>query len=323
MPLDVISSTDGPCPLPAWQRTEEGLPRRVGVEAEFTGISVKRATQALADALGGRVVQEDAHAWRVIGCALGDLRLELDMRHLHPHRREETGLPRLGPRTAALAGWLLQGAVPAELVSAPLPIDQFADVDLAIAALRRAGARGAADRASLGLHLNVEAPRLDAGTLTSILKAYLLLEPWLMQHTRGLYPGWPGRGTPSFPEPYVRHVLAPGYQPDLPTFAADYLRANPTRDRGLDLLPILLHLDESLVRAALPFEKIGGRPAFHFRLPLARVGDPTWSIMPSWRLWERVEALANTPDLMAGAGRERLEGGPCAGGAARLAAALP
>ncbi len=34
--------------------------------------------------------------------------------------------------------------------------------------------------------------------------------------------------------------------------AEDYLAASPTPDRGLDLLPVLLHPDPARVRAALP-----------------------------------------------------------------------
>ena len=56
----------------------------------------------------------------------------------------------------------------------------------------------------------------------------------------------------AYPTDYVRRVIAPDYEPDLMTFAEDYLAANPTRDRSLDLLPILLHVDEARVRARLP-----------------------------------------------------------------------
>jgi hypothetical protein len=93
-------------------------------------------------------------------------------------------------------------------------------------------------------------------------------------------------------------VLAPGYRPDLAGLAGDYLAANPTRDRGLDLLPVLLHLDPARVRAALPREKVGARPALHYRLPRARVGEPGWGI---------------------GAGLGRLGGGGAAGGRPRPA----
>ena len=103
----------------------------------------------------------------------------------------------------------------------------------------------------------------------------------------------------SFPPAYIRKLAAPDYWPDIPTFIDDYLAANPTRNRDLDLLPLLLHFDADRVRAVLPNEKINGRPTFHYRLPDARVSDPGWSIAPDWNRWVAVERLA--------ADRERLD----------------
>jgi hypothetical protein len=96
-----------------------------------------------------------------------------------------------------------------------------------------------------------------------------------------------------FPAAYVRKLVSPDYWPDIATFIDDYLSANPTRNRDLDLLPLLLYLDEERVRAALPNEKINGRPTFHYRLPDARVSDPGWSIAPDWNRWVAVERLAS------------------------------
>jgi hypothetical protein len=90
----------------------------------------------------------------------------------------------------------------------------------------------------------------------------------------------------------MRRLVAPDYWPGLSAFIDDYLDANPTRNRDLDLLPLLLHLDEPRVRAALPDEKINARPTFHYRLPDARVSDPGWSIAPDWNRWVAVERLA-------------------------------
>jgi hypothetical protein len=82
-------------------------------------------------------------------------------------------------------------------------------------------------------------------------------------------------------------------------FIDDYLAFNPTRNRDLDLLPLLHYFDETRVRAVLPNEKINGRPTFHYRLPDARLSDPGWSIAPDWNRWVCVERLA--------ADRERLD----------------
>src|SRR3712207_6922938 len=97
----------------------------------------------------------------------------------------------------------------------------------------------------------------------------------------------------------VRRVVAADYWPGLAELMGDYLMANPTRERDLDLLPLFLHLDERRVRAHLPREKIGKRAVLHYRLPTARVGRPGWSIAPDWNRWVAVERLA--------ADRSRLE----------------
>jgi hypothetical protein len=169
-----------------------------------------------------------------------------------------------------------------------MPIDRLASVDRAIGMLRRAGAREAGP-AAFGLHFNPEPPRLDAETIASILKAFLLLQGWLRRESR---PDQRLDFRGDFPPSYVRRVVAADYWPDLPGLADDYLAANPTRRRDLDLLPLFLHLDERRVRARLPREKIGMRAVLHYRLPAARVGEPGWGIAPDWNRWVAVERLA-------------------------------
>ncbi len=281
------------------------MARRVGVEIEFMGLGARAAARALAAGLGGTVVEADPHAFLVRGTPLGDVAVELDIRHVHPRAHGRTLPVRLGARAAAWLGTALGGVVPRELITAPVPVDGLAEVDRAVEVLRRAGAtgRGATLFGSLGLHFNVDPPGLGAEALAATLKAFLLLDPWLR---RGVAAGRARR--PSFlpapyPAGYVRRAVAPDYWPDLPTLADDYLAANPTRDRGLDLLPVLLHRDEARVRARLPREKIGARPALHYRLPQAHVGEPGWSIMPDWDRWTAVEGLARDPGRLRALGR--------------------
>ena len=90
----------------------------------------------------------------------------------------------------------------------------------------------------------------------------------------------------------VRRVLAADYWPHIDDLIGDYLAANPTRNRDLDLLPLFLHFDEQRVRARLPNEKIGQRAVLHYRLPTARVSQPGWSIAAEWNRWIAVERLA-------------------------------
>jgi hypothetical protein len=286
--------------LPPLTQTAQSNTRRVGVEIEFAGLGARRAAEALATGLGGSVIQEDRHAFAVRGTRLGDVAVELDLRHTHPQRRGTATRLRLGRRSAACLGSVLSPIVPCELVTAPLPMTRLAEIDSAIAVLRRAGAtgRGTTLFASLGLHFNVETPRLDAAMITAVLKAFALLESWLRRNRLRTAHERLTRLSERYPEAYVRRILAPDYWPDLESLADDYLAANPTRKRDLDLLPLLLFLDEARVRARLPHEKIGARPAFHYRLPHAYVGDETWSLLPDWRDWVTVERLAHDRDQL-------------------------
>jgi hypothetical protein len=242
---------------PPSTRTADGLPRRVGVEVEFMGPGVREAARALAAGLGGIMIEEDA-----------------------------------------LLGFLLGGVVPRELITAPLPLDRLDEVDGAIAMLRHGGATGrgavrpgSSQLGSLGLHFNVDVPELTIETILAHLRAFMLLDPWL-RTTSFATRNERVTAPPDFPEEYTRLVLSPDYRPDLADFSDDYLAANPTRDRALDLLPLLLHLDGPRVRRRLPREKISARAVFHYRLPQAHVGDAGWSIAPDWNRWTVVERLA-------------------------------
>jgi hypothetical protein len=277
----------------------EGRMRTVGVEMEYSGPTAEETARALVEDLGGEILMEDPHAFRVQGCSICDMSIELDSRMLHPHK-DGTLLGGVVPKIAAWIGNAASYLVPCELVTAPVPIDRLHEVDRVIATLRRIGAKGTQDGAlfAFGLHFNPEIPARDARTIVSFLKAFALLNAWLRKQvapdpTREML----GFADP-FPPDYVRGLVAPDYWPDIPAFIDDYLAANPTRNRDLDLLPLLLHLDEARVRAVLPYEKIRGRPTFHYRLPDARVSDPGWSIAPDWNRWVVVERLAADPERL-------------------------
>ncbi len=288
---------------PPWLHDDQGMVRRVGVEIEFQGITAEAAARALADELGGTCVEEDPHAFHILDTSIGRLAVELDLRHVHPQRRAATQRIRLGATGAAWLGTMLEGVVPRELITAPLPIGKLDCVDRAVDVLRAAGARGlgATRFGSLGLHFNIDPPSLDADAVTAVLKAFLLLSPNLRQDAAG--PSAAFQSAP-YPDSYVRRVVDPGYWPDLPALAEDYLSANPTRDRDLDLLPLFLHLDPAQVRERLPHEKIGSRAVFHYRLPRAFVSDPAWSIAAAWNGWVSVEQLADDRPRLDALGRQ-------------------
>jgi hypothetical protein len=290
-----------------WVSMKDNRPasqRRVGVELEFLGPSARAAADALATHLGGSSIALDPHSYVITNTRFGDMVIETDLRHVHPDRHPELEW-RLNSRVAAWLGTVVSPFVPKELITGPLPMAELSELRTVLEGLRVAGAygRGAVLWDSLGLHFNIDPPRLDAETVVTFLKAFLLVSDRLRveiaRGSRRRQRALP----PDYPQAYKRRVLDPDYRPNLETLTADYLAANPTRRRGLDLLPLLAHFDESRVRAVLPREKISARPVFHYRMPQSHLSDPTWTIMPDWERWLRVEHLASDSNELMRLGR--------------------
>ena len=288
-------------PLPA-PLTRDGRARLVGVEIEFTRLSERGAAQYLSALIGGTVEEEDPHAFRLMGSRLGDIGIELDIRHVHPGR-DGPGR-RLGPLSRVL-GAVESPLVPRELITGPLPVERLNQLDGVVQALRAAGARGEGVilTDSLGLHFNVMPEATDAGTLLRLLQAYLVSEPALRQATltSGLMRF---HAPPPYPADYVRRDLSADYRPDLATLCADYVAANPTRKRSLDLLPLFLELFPAIGDRISG--KVKPRAVLHYRLPLAYVGRPGWSLAADWNRWVAVEALADDPGPLTEACRQAL-----------------
>ncbi|MDB5508449.1 MAG: hypothetical protein JWL93_918 [Hyphomicrobiales bacterium] len=277
--------------------SETGHPKddvAVGVEVEFVGLSARAAIEALQAALGGSIAEEDAHAFSLSDSAVGGVAIELDLRHVHPHRAAPGLLKPRSGRTAAWLGTLVQPIVPREAIFAPRPANRLDEIDKAIDVLRTAGAQGDGKTLfdTLGLHFNIAARRLDVSAIRATTLAFARLDTWMRADiTRGDRRLAAQLAAP-FPAAY-RDALEQGPADQSQAEFVDlYLAHNPTRRRALDLLPLLLHLDPERVRARLPFEKIAPRPVFHWRLPVAHVGRPHWGVMEDWGRWLAIEAEA-------------------------------
>lgn len=266
----------------------------VGIEVEFTGLSARDAAFALQAGLGGNVIREDAHAFELRGGAIGDLSVELDIRQAHPQRHGAALAINPGATLSALFGTLVSPFVPREMILSPLPTGRLADVDRAIDILRHAGAKGDGRVlfGTLGLHFNIATRTSHIAEIRATTLAFARndakLRAFIGEDDKRLI----ARLAPAFPVDYVKLLEARPSSQRPGDFIDDYLRYNATRDRALDLLPLLLHIDGPRVRRRLPYEKISARPVFHWRLPVARVGREGWSVMASWRAWLDIEAEA-------------------------------
>lgn len=289
--------------MPPETVSHAGSERRCGVEIEFAGLSIETAVTCVTALFGGEVSVDNRFVSRVRGTRSGDFTVEIDASFLQDegYRRFLAGL---GLDIDAL-DWrrpledllleLSAAVVPLEVCTPPLPLHELPLVEKLIASLRERGAQGTGRSFlyAFGMQLNPEAAALDAGYILRMLQAYLVIarerDPRAgIDLTRRLSPF-----VRPFSRAFVAHFTAPDYAPDMPTLIDDYLRLNPTRNRPLDLLPLLAHLDRERVLAGCDEPHlIKPRPAFHYRLPDCHIDRPDWTLAAAWEGWLAIENLA-------------------------------
>lgn len=282
--------------------------RRVGVEIEFGALDAGQAAELVRGLYGGEIAPASANAYTVDHTIFGRFLVKLDWSYADFPEAEIVKRAADGDLVAKTAVGLAHavgslGAVimPHEIVAPPIPFDKLPALEALIAALRQAGAEDT--RAewlhAYALQLNPEAPSLEAHGILTVLRAYALMSDWLRAQIHVYFTRRVGGYIDPFPDIYVRTILAPDYDPPLDMLIDDYLAANPTRNRELDLLPLFAHLDEPRVRGRLDDPRIRPRPAYHYRLPDCRLADPAWGVTVEWNRWVEVERLAADPARLA------------------------
>jgi hypothetical protein len=276
---------------PTRRHNAAGELRRVGFEIEFSGLSLQAAVGAAGTALDAACVEETAASCTLEAPGLGTFTVELDWDFLK--RQAEAVDDGLAADAVQLLSQAAERVVPIEIVCPPLPLDQLDCLPRLTDALRRAGAVGTGESmlAAYGVHINSEAPALDAQTLWHYLRSFALLQWWLVDAhavdlTRRVSP-YVGL----YPDAYLKVLFArpPASSSQL---MGDYLAHNATRNRALDMLPLFSVIDAATVQDAVPDPRIKARPAFHYRLPNCHIDDPQWSPALSWEGWWVVEELA-------------------------------
>lgn len=296
--------------MPPVVRGASGDKRTVGFELEFAGVEIDTVADLLADLFDGHHTEENRFVHRVGGGRYGEFTVELDSSVLKDKTYEKhlrgVGINlhemAIRPGVEDLLARVASAMVPIEIVTPPLPIDELNAVERIREALYQRHARGTDSNVfyAFGLHINPDVPGADVTTILRLLRAYILLHDWIVRRTR---PDLSRRVTPfinRFPDEYTEMVAGPSYEPDMQRMIDDYLEHNPTRNRALDLLPLLAWVDRDRVLAAADEPKlIKPRPTAHYRLPNCRVDDPEWSVAEEWNLWVEVERLAANPDKLA------------------------
>jgi len=277
---------------------DDGTPRMVGFELEFSGLTLNQTVDAIQSSIGGSLMGGTAAEQIIRLESLGDFNVELDWDYLKRKAAENEKNKGSGDWVDQLskAARLL---VPVEVVCPPIPITNLEVLDPMISALRKAGAVGTEESliAAYGVHINTEIQHLDAATLFSYLRAFSVLQWWLVEAhkvntTRKISPY-----IDLYPENYVKQLLSRS-NPDIDTICADYLEYNATRNRALDMLPLLTEIDEDRIRSVVDDPKIKARPAFHYRLPNCNIEHTDWSLSQPWNTWLVIEHLAHRPDSL-------------------------
>ena len=303
--------------LPPAVRNAQGQMRRAGFEFEFAGLDLAESARLVQRIFGGEHVTCSTFVHEVRGTRFGDFTVEIDT-SLLKEKRYEKPLRAVGfDPDQHDTGWLeeaLVGAfatlVPVEIGAPPIPITQLDALEPLRRALHARGAKGT--KASLfyafGLHINVEIPADDVRAILDTLRAFVLLYPWVRRRTdvdvtRAISPY-----IDRFPAEYGRLILQPGYPLERERFIDHYLSFNATRNRALDLLPLLAWMDANRVRAAMDEDHlVKPRPAFHYRLPNCEIDDAEWTLAREWNTWVAVERLAGDGSLLAALSRDYLE----------------
>ncbi len=287
--------------MPPKTRRADGGPRRVGVEIELSGLDIDQTARLVAETIAGAVTSPSRYERSVTGDPAGDWQVELDFTLLKDLGRRERDPGEIMDAAEGLAEDLLrmiaERVVPVEVVSPPLPLERLGVVNELIARLRDAGARGTGEELAyaFGLQLNPELPETDADTVRQYLQAFLCVEDWLRERAEVDLTRRMTLFAEPFPKGYVRQVVAADYSPNLDRLIDDYLEANPTRNRALDLLPLFLYLDAERVRAVVEDARVKPRPTLHYRLPNSEIDDPSWDLGAAWGDWLVVERLAADP----------------------------
>ena len=285
----MVSPENSFAPLPQ-PDTAEGGPRLTGVEIELGGLDEARCADLCARHLGGVARQVDEAIWQVEGSRIGALKIYLDTALRHA---DKTAL-----RDAALS--LGREVIPVEIVTDPLDRDGLIALDDLREALRQAGALGSGGGLffGFGVHLNVQVASDRAEAIVPPLLAYALIEDWL----RTANPIDQMRRVLPFAAPYprrlVRRLIALGRGARLGHVMDAYVQEAPSRNFGLDMLPVFAWIDAARIESVLT-SATSARPTFHFRLPDCRIDEPGWSLDREWRRWRTVERVAANADALA------------------------
>jgi hypothetical protein len=298
--------------LPPLLVDASGAPRKAGFEFEFGNLPIVDTSKALQKSLGGELDIKSPFEAVLHDSLLGKLKIERDADILKSTRYrswlESLGI-KFSPGTVAHGietniDNASRGLIPCEVVTEPIPFQDLDKLDTLIDTLNTLGAEGTQESLiyAFGLHINPSIPDNSSATLRRYIQAFLLLYTWIIDSSEiDITRRFLTKYIDPFPLDYMELALDNSYSPDDSTLVEDYLKHNPTRNRALDMLPILFEIDQDRVLAGINEDErklVTGRPAFHYRLPDCKINEAGWSAAGAWNRWVYVEALAADTELL-------------------------
>jgi hypothetical protein len=293
---------------PPRSRNAQGDVRKVGLEIELGSLTLERTLEIVRDAVGGEIASDSRTEGCVTGTPFGKFKIEVDSTPLkqrsYMRPLELLGLDADSPAAQAVEDSVLQVArefVPIEVVTPPIPWNRMHELDGLWSALRAAGAEDTHSSVlnAFGLHLNPEPPDLEVGTILNTVRGFLLLEDWIKQSSQIDLSRLVAPYIREFPEVYRRKILEVAYRPTWDEFVDDYVKDNPTRNRPLDVLPLIAHIGApDLEQRVEDWALVGSRPTFHYRLPNCELAKEGWTPAADWNRWVMIERVAEDRELL-------------------------
>lgn len=268
---------------------------------EYSNLSLLKSAAVVSSLFGGNISHINKYKIILKDTKYGDFTFELDALFLQ--KIESKGLftkltSVIGAISSDISDMLektSQKFIPFEISAPPIPISKLPLLDNMVDKLRLQGALGTtySFQYAFGVHFNIEPPSDDIGDILKIFKSFLILQKWIEVQSEVDIARKISPFINDFPREYIRLVVDKRYNPDKERFMEDYIFFNPTRNRVLDMLPMLAYWDEKKVRKHLPDEKINPRPTYHYRLPNSKIDLFRWNLSVEFQLWVIVELLAN------------------------------
>lgn len=276
-------------------------PRHVGIEIEYSNLSLEKSAKLISEIFGGNLEKITKYELKLKDTKYGNFKFELDAQLLQKMQTDN-----LFDKLSNIIGSVSHSIddivdktskrfVPFEIATPPIPIKDLKEADKLVESLRLNGALGTTHSLyyAFGVHFNIEPPSQNIEDVLRLFKSFLIIQKWIELQSEVDIARKVSPYINDFPKEYIKKIIDLDYKPTKEEFLEDYIKYNPTRNRILDMLPQLAFWDEEEVRKHLPKEKINPRPTYHYRLPNSKVNLFRWNLSQEFQLWVIVEILAN------------------------------